>query len=82
MDILANHNSNRLIAPELCPLITDGTSPAAEEIRRIIELLLSSRQIHFTACDRKLTFEFLDTTGSFPIDVPESWLGMSSRTPS
>jgi hypothetical protein len=38
------------------------TSPAAEAITRIVELLLSSRLSRFTGWDRKLTFEFLDTT--------------------
>jgi hypothetical protein len=55
---------NRLIAPEVCPLMSDGPVQAAEAIGRIVELLLSSRLIRFTACDRKLTFGFLDTTGS------------------
>jgi hypothetical protein len=40
-----------------------SSSPAAEAIRRIVELLLPGRLIHFTACDPQTDIRFLDNTG-------------------
>ena len=62
--ILADHNRQSSDRSSGMSVDDRRTSPAAEAISRIVELLLSSRLIHFTACDRKLTFEFLDRTES------------------